>query len=196
MRSTPRWLGPALRPGVVLVNNAGFTNDVKFEDLTLEVFDALHAVHLRGPLVATQTAYRHMMKNKYGRIVFTSSSPGVFGRLGGAAYSTAKAGLVGLMNGVALESEPNGVLMNALLPAGATGISGFKPGYQRPPLLKSAIELMGDAYGSAEVEPIVTYLASGACQVNKTYLFGGWRPVRESCDRVGGGMGRPDWRHV
>jgi len=150
----------------VLVNNAGVSHFAWFEDLTLEDFDALHAVHLRGAMVATRAAYRHMIGRGYGRIVFTVSGSGLFGRRHGGAYSTAKMGLVGLMNAVALEGESHGVLANAVAPTAATGIAGANPAVISD-MMRNASLALSPWSDPAFVSPLVAYLASSACTVNR-----------------------------
>ncbi len=67
----------------ILVNNAGFTTMTEIASHSIPDLDDLLDVHLRGPFAATQEAFRHMKRESYGRIVFTSSSAGIFGRAGG-----------------------------------------------------------------------------------------------------------------
>jgi short chain dehydrogenase/Phosphotransferase enzyme family len=76
----------------------------------------LLAVHLTGTFNVTKAAWPHMIGQQYGRIVFTSSSSGMFGIKLQSAYAAAKAGVVGLMNVLALEGAQHGVLCNALMP--------------------------------------------------------------------------------
>ena len=57
-------------------------------------------------------------------MVFTSSASGMWGRVEGANYGSAKAGLVGLCNVIALEGEEHGILANAILPVGSTRLGG------------------------------------------------------------------------
>ncbi|MBB5498668.1 SDR family NAD(P)-dependent oxidoreductase [Paraburkholderia sp. MM5384-R2] len=104
----------------ILINNAGFLRNSRFEDLTDEQIDAMMDVHLKAAFYVAQPAYRAMKMQKYGRILFTSSAAGVFGNPWQANYGAAKAGLVGLMNAVALEGERHGILANALLPTAHT----------------------------------------------------------------------------
>jgi NAD(P)-dependent dehydrogenase (short-subunit alcohol dehydrogenase family) len=73
----------------ILVNNAGFTALTDMESHRLADLDDQLDVHLRGPFVATHEAFRNMEGNNYGRIVFTSSSAGFFGRSTGGGYSIA-----------------------------------------------------------------------------------------------------------
>ncbi|MEJ2457560.1 MAG: SDR family NAD(P)-dependent oxidoreductase, partial [Novosphingobium sp.] len=64
-----------------------------------------------------------MRERRYGRIVFTTSSSGLYGNFGQANYSAAKMGLVGLMQTLALEGERYGIRVNALAPSAATAMT-------------------------------------------------------------------------
>ena len=52
-------------------------------------------VHMTGAFTTTQAAFEHMKKNKFGRVVFTSSAAGIYGNFGQTNYSAAKLGLYG-----------------------------------------------------------------------------------------------------
>jgi NAD(P)-dependent dehydrogenase (short-subunit alcohol dehydrogenase family) len=151
----------------ILVNNAGFTTMTEFASHRLADFDDLLNVHLRGPVAATQEAFRHMERNSYGRIVFTSSSAGVFGRPNGGGYSIAKAALIGLMNLVSIEGERSGILANAILPSGKTNIE--VRGDAQPDPSDRLRESFGrlESYLEPEfVTPMVVYLCSDQCDVS------------------------------
>ena len=107
----------------IVINNAGNQANNRFEDLSEEDFEDVIEVHLNGAFHLSQLAYRIMMKQRYGRLLFTSSAASLFGLYLRANYAAAKAGLIGLMHSVALEGERYGILANALLPL-ATGTSG------------------------------------------------------------------------
>src|SRR5207247_4300090 len=114
----------------ILVNNAGFARNARFPDLTIEDFDAVLDVHLRGAFFVSQPAWRVMEKKGYGRIVMTSSGSGTFGRPAGANYCAAKAGLVGLTKSLAADGREQGILVNCLPPVAATE---FVPDNPLPP---------------------------------------------------------------
>src|ERR1700722_11628661 len=104
----------------ILINNAGIVRTGLFANLKSADLDAMLATHLYGAVYVTQPCFDVMKQNRYGRIVFTSSGAASFGVSGFSAYSAAKAALIGLMNVVAIEGAPHGILSNALLP-GALG---------------------------------------------------------------------------
>ena len=79
----------------IVINNAGILRDVTFHKMTELDWDLIMKVHLKGAFSVTRAAWPIMREKKYGRIVNTGSSAGVFGSFGQANYSTAKLGLWG-----------------------------------------------------------------------------------------------------
>lgn len=100
----------------VFVNNAGITRDASIRKMTLEQWDAVHNVHLRGAFIAIKAVAEPMRENKHGAIVNISSISGKVGNFGQANYSSAKAGLVGLTKVAAKELAKYGVRVNAIQP--------------------------------------------------------------------------------
>jgi len=104
----------------ILVNNAGILRDRTFANLTLEDFEAVLDVHVMGSVIATKAAWPHMRAQGYGRIVFTTSSSGLYGNFGQSNYAAAKMAVVGLMQTLALEGAKYGVRVNCLAPSAST----------------------------------------------------------------------------
>lgn len=105
----------------ILINNAGFLRNNRFEDLDDSQIDSVIDVHLKGAFYVTQPSYKAMRAQGYGRILFTASASGMFGHAWQANYAAAKAGTFGLSNVVALEGSAYGIQSNVLLPtAGET----------------------------------------------------------------------------
>jgi len=103
-------------PTDILVNNAGISISHPFEDISIEEFDRILAVHLRGSFIMTKAVYTGMKSRRYGRIVNVSSQLAVKGGVELAHYCAAKAGVIGLTKALAMEAAPFGVLVNALAP--------------------------------------------------------------------------------
>lgn len=104
----------------ILVNNAGILRDKSFAKMTLSDFRLVVEVHLMGSVICTQAVWAQMREQRYGRIVMTTSSSGLFGNFGQANYSAAKMGLVGFMQTLAIEGEKYDIRVNCLAPSAAT----------------------------------------------------------------------------
>jgi NAD(P)-dependent dehydrogenase (short-subunit alcohol dehydrogenase family) len=104
----------------VLVNNAGILRDKSFGKMTVEDFRLVVDVHLMGAVHCCKAVWPVMVAQKYGRIVMTSSSSGLYGNFGQANYGAAKMALVGLMQTLAIEGAKYGIRVNALAPTAAT----------------------------------------------------------------------------
>ncbi len=107
-----------LGPISVLVNNAGFGSAAEQEiwQQDLEAWQRSLAVNLDGPFYLCRAAVGGMVEQGYGRCVFVSSTAGVVAEARMTAYCASKAGLLGLMRGVAQDAGPFGVTANAVLP--------------------------------------------------------------------------------
>ena len=100
---------------VVLVNNAGITRDNLLFKMTLDDWDSVIAVHLRGHFLMSQAAQKHMIDAGWGRIV-NLSSVSALGNRGQANYAAAKAGVQGFTKTLAIELGKFGVTVNAIAP--------------------------------------------------------------------------------
>ena len=104
----------------ILVNNAGILRDKSFHNVTLDDFNLVMDVHFQGTLNCTHTIYPLMREQGYGRIVFTSSSSGVYGNFGQSNYGAAKMAIVGLMNTLKIEGQKYNVFSNSITPVAYT----------------------------------------------------------------------------
>ncbi len=107
----------------ILINNAGILRDRSFAKSDMDDFDLVIAVHLLGSAYCSRAAFPVMKENNFGRIVMTTSNSGLYGNFGQANYSAAKAGLIGLMNTLAIEGAKNNILVNSLAPMAATAMT-------------------------------------------------------------------------
>ncbi len=86
----------------VLVNNAGITRDNLLFKMSVDDWDAVMGVHLRGSFLMTRAAQKHMVEAEYGRIV-NLSSVSALGNRGQVNYAAAKAGIQGFTKTLAIE---------------------------------------------------------------------------------------------
>eukprot|EP01034_Spumella_vulgaris_P017396 gene17396-22186_t len=77
-------------------------------------------VHLMGAVHCCKAVWPHMNAQKYGRILMTTSSSGLYGNFGQSNYGAAKLALVGLMQTLAIEGAKNNIRVNSLAPTAAT----------------------------------------------------------------------------
>ncbi len=99
----------------VLINNAGVTRDNLLFKMSELDWDTVMGVHLRGSFLMARAVQKHMVEQKWGRIVNLSSTSAL-GNRGQANYSTAKAGLQGFTKTLAIELGKFGVTANCIAP--------------------------------------------------------------------------------
>ncbi|KRF00967.1 short-chain dehydrogenase [Nocardioides sp. Soil777] len=143
-----------------VVNNAGILRDKSFGKLDWDDFHAVQDVHLRGAAYVSQPAFRVMREQGYGRFVFVSSNAGTFGSFGQASYGSAKAGVIGLAQVVAIEGERHGILSNVVCPLARTRMT------------ESVLEA-DEALSPEHVAPLVAYLASEQCRETHQVISAG-----------------------
>ena len=152
----------------LLVNNAGICGSQLFEDATLDDFDHYWRVHLGGPVNTVKAAWPHMVAQRYGKIILTTSVAGLFGIRGQATYAAAKCAVVGLMRILAIEGAEHGILVNTISPNGYTRMH------------PAAGSRMSEADGRATmpveaVAPAIVWLASDRCSETNQDLQRGSR---------------------
>jgi NAD(P)-dependent dehydrogenase (short-subunit alcohol dehydrogenase family) len=147
----------------VLVNNAGILRDRSFAKMTeQEVRDVLE-VHVMGAFHLTMAAWPHLREQGYGRIVNTTSPAGLFGNFGQANYATAKLGLVGLTQTLAIEGKKAGINVNVIAPLAASRMTEAI----LPPEVLAKLD-------PDLVSPLVVYLGSETCtETGSIFTVGG-----------------------
>jgi 3-oxoacyl-[acyl-carrier protein] reductase len=104
-----------LGPPAILVNNAGVIRDNLLFKMTEDDWDTVLGVHLRGAFLMSRATQKHMVDQRYGRIVSLSSSSAL-GNRGQVNYSAAKAGMQGFTKTLAIELGQFGITANAVAP--------------------------------------------------------------------------------
>ncbi|MBE0479054.1 D-threitol dehydrogenase [Candidatus Aerophobetes bacterium] len=100
----------------ILINNAGIAIINPVEKVTEEEWDKTLAVNLKAAFFLAQRVGRHMIQNRYGKIVNIASQAGVVALEGHLTYMASKAGLVGITKVLALEWGPHNINVNAIAP--------------------------------------------------------------------------------
>lgn len=149
----------------ILINNAGILRDVSFAKMTIDDWDQVQQVHLRGSFLVSRSCWPHMKKQDYGRIIMTSSTSGLYGNFGQANYSAAKMGLVGLSNTLAIEGRRSHIHCNAVVPMAASRMT-------HDILPRDLANKLNPAY----VAPIVAWLCHADCHESGLLVeaAGGW----------------------
>jgi len=104
----------------ILMNNAGILRDKSFSKMELADFQLVMDVHLMGSVNCCKAVWEIMKEQKYGRIMMTTSSSGLYGNFGQSNYGAAKMAVIGLMNTLVLEGQKYDIRVNALAPTAGT----------------------------------------------------------------------------
>jgi len=133
----------------IVINNAGILRDKSFKNMTDADWDIIFRVHNYGAYKVTKAAWPIMTEQGYGRVLFTTSSAGIYGNFGQTNYGSAKLSLVGFANTLSLEGQRKNVLVNTIAPFAASRLTEG--------LLPPAVF---DSLKPEYVSPIVAYLCS------------------------------------
>lgn len=165
----------------IVVNNAGICRDLPFAETTLADFEHYWRIHVGGHINVISAAWPVMTKQKYGRIIATSSGAGLFGLRNQATYSAAKGAIHGLMRTLAIEGADHGIRVNSICPGGFSRM--HEAAFPDP----AVADMMRAAMPPELVAPAVVWLASDACHVTGQELsVWGGRIVRIA---IGSGQG-------
>lgn len=136
----------------IVINNAGILRDASIVKMSIENFDALIDVHLKGAFYVTRPAFKIMKENGYGRVVYTAFGAGLFGNFGQANYAAAKMGLVGLSSVTAIEGAKYNIKSNIITPIARTRLT------------EDVMGVTGDMFAPKYIAPMVAYLVSEECE--------------------------------
>lgn len=169
----------------ILVNNAGILRDKTFAKMELADFRLVLEVHLMGAVHCTKAVWPAMTAQKYGRIVMTTSSSGLYGNFGQSNYGAAKLALVGLMQTLALEGAKNDIRVNCLAPTAATRMTeDLMPAEVLRALQPEAVVPAMLVLAGANA-PTRTTLCAGAGSVEAAHITmtqGAWIGLDENAD--------------
>eukprot|EP00834_Sanchytrium_tribonematis_P007393 NODE_661_length_4933_cov_0.690112.p1 type:complete len:796 gc:universal NODE_661_length_4933_cov_0.690112:3467-1080(-) len=126
----------------ILVNNAGILRDKSVAKMTQEDWDIIQKVHLNGTFSTTNAAWPYFVKQKYGRVINTSSAIALYGNFGSVNYGAAKSAIIGLSNTLSIEGKSKNITVNVVVPTAGTRITStimpkevvdaLKPDYVAP----------------------------------------------------------------
>ncbi len=165
----------------ILIHSAGNVRKKNIAELTYEDFESILDVHLRGAFHVAKPALASMCANSYGRMIFTSSINGLYGKSEAAPYSAAKAGLLGLSHSIGIEGAAHGVRSNVIVPAAVTRMSANVDTSQFPPMDPDM------------VAPTVAYLCHEKCTLTGEMLVAMGGRVARAWVAESAGVYDPHW---
>jgi NAD(P)-dependent dehydrogenase (short-subunit alcohol dehydrogenase family) len=173
----------------ILINNAGITRQNMLWDMSETDFDAVIATHLKGTYACMKAAIPHMRAQRSGSIVNMSSGVSVVGSVATSNYCAAKAGIIGLSFGAAMELGPFGIRVNVIFPAGHTRLHTKHEPWRDVYRVQERPGMPDDRWPADGVTPLVSFLASHASADvngqlftaggNSVGLYGPWTIDRE-----------------
>ncbi|WP_372747706.1 SDR family NAD(P)-dependent oxidoreductase [Litorivivens sp.] len=165
----------------ILIHNAGIVRRSPIEEMSVEDFESVLDVHLRGGFHVLKPAFSAMKKAGYGRIVMTGSINGLYGNAGVMNYSVAKGGLIAMSNVAALEGADYGIKSNVILPAAVTRMSAGVDTSAFPPMDPDL------------VAPTVGWLAHESCSVSGEMLSSAAGRIARAFPAESPGVYQPSW---
>lgn len=145
-----------------VVANAGILRDAAFHKMAEADWDAVAKVHLYGSFHVIRAAWPHFREQRHGRVVVAASTSGIYGNFGQANYGSAKSGLIGLVQTLAIEGARYGILANAIAPMAATRMTADVA----PPELLEKLT-------PAHVAPVVAHLLGDECTDSGSVIVAG-----------------------
>ena len=137
----------------VLINNAGILRDITLRNMKDEDWDVIMDVHVHGSMKTARAAWPFFRKQRYGKVINTSSASGLFGNFGQSNYAAAKMAVVGLTETLAKEGAKYNIHCNVLAPGAASRLTQTV----WPPEM---MEVMKPDY----VVPLVGVLSHSSCK--------------------------------
>jgi NAD(P)-dependent dehydrogenase (short-subunit alcohol dehydrogenase family) len=146
----------------VLVNGAGIYEPVDFLEMTAEAWDRTCDVVLRGTVLCSVAAARHMREKGGGRIVLISSINGAVSEPESAHYSAAKAGVMSLARSMAVDLADHGISVNAVSPGWVRTPMTEEFLAEATPEMLHRVNPLGRSGDPTEIASFIVYLATEA----------------------------------
>lgn len=150
-----------------VISNAGVPETLRLHRQTREGFQRIFDINFFGAWRLVQAAWPVLSQAPAGRVVVSTSSAGLHGGDGMAAYASSKAALIGLVRGLAAEGRGRNTLINAIAPFAYTAMT--------EPFVDPEL---GARMDPGAVAPLVSWLVSDACDVSGQVLVAGGGRVR------------------
>jgi NAD(P)-dependent dehydrogenase (short-subunit alcohol dehydrogenase family) len=166
----------------ILIHNAGNLRRIPLKDYSTDDFHAVVGVHLLGAFYLVRAAFPAMCRAKYGRIVLTGSTVGLYGNVLATPYAVSKAGMIGLCNSIALEGAAEGVKCNLILPGAVTRLAKDLDTSSYPPTM-----------GPELVAPVAAWLSHESCSMTGEMLIAMAGRVSSAYIVETRGVFRDDW---
>lgn len=146
----------------IVIANAAVDRAARFQNLEPDAFDAVMQVNFFSVVRLLQAAWPLLLEAEYGRVLVSTSTAGLYGNHGQAAYASSKAALLGLMRTLAIEGSSSGVTVNAIAPYAVTRLT--RPWFP---------EQFRDSFTPEAVARLAGWLVSGKCRLSGTTLIAG-----------------------
>ncbi len=150
----------------ILVNNAAISIRKRFEDMSDDEIEQTLSINLFGTLYPTRAALPRMKKDGYGRIVFTTSSAGLYGQMDLSMYGASKTALIGLARGISIENRDWDLGVNIISP------------YARTDMAKAIDAKFSELLHPTKVAKVVGWLCHDSCKESGVILAAGSGRVR------------------
>ncbi len=156
----------------IVINCAGIAGPTgtKISDYDIAAFQQVVNVNLTGSFLMTKYAVTYMLPNNYGRILMLASMAGKDGNPGMAGYTSSKAGVIGLVKGIAKEYADTGITINALAPALIATPLNLKTAQEQLDYMKKKIP-MGRLGTVEEVAALACWISSKEASFNTGFVF-------------------------
>ena len=159
----------------VLVNNAGITMTLEFENVTPEQFDKVYNVNVRAQFFALQTALPTMLAQENGAVINLSSVHGFRACKGHAVYAGTKGAIIAHTRELAVELAPRGIRVNAVAPGAVPVENHFKASGSNDTTALAKLIPCGFAGTPLDIANVVVFLASDEARyiVGQTIIVDG-----------------------